>query len=282
MSVLFELFVREKTYLKGLTPKTTKHYLHSYQTFLKFKGELTEDGIKNFVMNMVESGMKPSAANAYSRSINSFLSWMYENKKLEIHLQAPLLKVEKRVLKTFKLEDVQKIVSCPCYSFGDKRMHAILCTLIDTGARITEALTLKREGVDFDNLLLTISGKGRKERKVPMSRELRKILYRWLKSHTYDLVFCTRNGDQLRYDNMRRDFNLLLEKAGVKKTEGSFHAFRRYFAKQYVRNGGNLFYLQKTLGHSTLEITKQYVEVEDEELSMAHKSASPLERLKSA
>ena len=58
MIVLFELFVREKTYLKGLSQKTTKHYLHSYRTFLKFKGELTEQGIKNFVMNMVESGMK--------------------------------------------------------------------------------------------------------------------------------------------------------------------------------------------------------------------------------
>jgi hypothetical protein len=53
-----------------------------------------------------------------------------------------------------------------------------------------------------------------------------------------------------------------LKRAGVEKTDGSFHAFRRAFARGYVRNDGNLFYLMKALGHTTLTMSKKYVEVE--------------------
>lgn len=281
MTDLFQLFIREKTYLNNLAPKTLKHYKDAWNTFIRYKGEVSAAGIKTFVMNMVESGMKPGAANAYTRPINSYLSWLYENNHLEKPLKAPLLKVEKRVLKTYKPEDVKKIIAFRANHFGWKRMQALLCTLVDTGVRIDEALTLERDKVDFENLLLTVYGKGRKERKIPMSRELRKILYRWLKTHNHDIVFCSRSGDKLGYDNLRRDFNRLLDHVKVPKTEGAFHAFRRYFAKQYVRNGGNLFYLMKQMGHTTLTMSKQYVEADEDDLKAVHAKSSPLERLKS-
>jgi len=57
--------------------------------------------------------------------------------------------------------------------------YALACTLTDTGVRIDEALGLRRGDVDFDNLLLKVRGKGRKERLVPFSFELRRLLFRW-------------------------------------------------------------------------------------------------------
>jgi integrase len=160
-------------------------------------------------------------------------------------------------------------------------MMAILYLLVDTGARINEALTLTRKNIDWDNLLVTLYGKGKKERRIPISLECRKALYRWLQTHKHEFVFCTRDGNKLRYDNMRRDFMTILDAVGVEKTEGSFHAFRRFFGKQYIRNGGNPLYLQRVFGHSTLEMTKRYVEADEEDLQLAHKTLSPLERLKS-
>jgi site-specific recombinase XerD len=67
---------------------------------------------------------------------------------------------------------------------------------------------------------------------------------------------------------------------GIDDFEGSFHAFRRKFAKSYVKNGGNLFYLMKALGHTTLTMSKKYVEVETEDLQATHARTSLLNRLK--
>ena len=67
---------------------------------------------------------------------------------------------------------------------------------------------------------------------------------------------------------------------GISGFEGSFHSFRRAFAKAYVRNGGNLFYLQKALGHTTLTMSKRYVEVEVDELKETHLKVSLLSRLR--
>ncbi len=60
-----------------------------------------------------------------------------------------------------------------------------MCLLIDTGVRINEALTLKNQNVDFDNLLVTVMGKGGKERIIPISAELRKIMYRYSTKYKY-------------------------------------------------------------------------------------------------
>jgi integrase len=106
------------------------------------------------------------------------------------------------------------------------------------------------------------------------------VLFRWLQQHPHSLVFPTTTGSLLRYDNVKRDFMVILRACGVEKTKGSFHAFRRYLGKQYLRNGGNPLYLQRVFGHSTLAMVNRYVEADNEDLQTAHKALSPLESLK--
>jgi len=157
---------------------------------------------------------------------------------------------------------------------------ALLFLLVDTGCRVSEALSLTRKNVDFENLLVTLQGKGGKERRVPISLECRKKLYQWLNSHDHDLAFPTEAGGKLTYDNIRGDFQIVLRAVKVQQSEGCFHALRRFFAKSYVSGGGNLLYLRKLLGHASLQITQQYVDCDEESLQQAHKALSPLERLK--
>ena len=64
-------------------------------------------------------------------------------------------------------------------TFEHWRVHALILTILDTGCRITELLTASVTDFDLDNLLLTVYGKGRKERRVPMSFDLRRVLFRW-------------------------------------------------------------------------------------------------------
>jgi site-specific recombinase XerD len=71
----------------------------------------------------------------------------------------------------------------------ERRTWALILTLLDTGVRIEEALTLERDRVDLDRLVLVVMGKGSKERPIPFSHELRRILFRHLQQSVarYDL-----------------------------------------------------------------------------------------------
>ena len=118
--------------------------------------------------------------------------------------------------------------------------------------------------VDFDNLIITVTkGKGKKERIVPMSLDLRKILHRYVVNYRVSkldspLLFCTINGTPLSHRNAMRDFENMLGKVGVSKDsiDHCFHSFRRKFARSYIKNGGNIAYLQHAMGHSSLAMVQ--------------------------
>jgi integrase/recombinase XerD len=291
---LFTQFLRERQYVKNASPHTVEFYRFRYKTFARaLAGEslLSDDGSKvlltkrhltNFVLWMREQGFTPANCNAHIRGINPFFTWLYENEFLSEHLKIKHLIQERRVMKSFSDAQLRAIVSYKPQSYEEHRLHALLCFLIDTGARIGEAFTVTRGKVDFGNMLVCLKGKGNKERLVPISIELRKVLWKFLQRHKSELVFPNRHGGQLLYDNMRRDFNALMNKLGIEGFDGSFHAFRRAFARAYVKNGGNLFYLQKALGHTTLTMSRRYVEVETEDLQETHMKVSPLSRLRAS
>lgn len=87
--------------------------------------------------------------------------------------------------------------------FAQHRLQCILLTLADTGTGIDEVLSLAWTDIDFDNLLLTVTGKGSKQRKIPFSIELRKYL--WKRTKTVGLVFTSTTGRKLGRRDVLRD-----------------------------------------------------------------------------
>ncbi len=279
LETLFQQFLKEKRYLKNLSQHTIEFYERAFKQF-NLQEPITKSQLNERVTAMREAGKSPACVDAHTRGINPFLTWLHENEYLGEHLKVKRAKLEQRVMRTFSEAELKALVSYKPKDYYERRTHAMLCLILDTGIRINEALTLKRSGVDFDNLLVTVLGKGNKERVVPFSLECRKVLFKFLRSHTFDHVFPTQQGGRLGYDHARMGYYRYLAKAGVEKTDGSFHAFRRAFARGYVRNGGNLFYLMKALGHTTLSMSKKYVEVEVQDLQDMHVKTSLLSRLK--
>ena len=133
---------------------------------------------------------------------------------------------------------------------------------LDTGLRLNEALTLRREDLDFDNLLITVrDGKGGKQRIVPISIRLRKILYVYVQRHVSltGLVFYACDGIKACQNNVRRDLGAVTRRLRITGVKGGYHVLRHTFAVNYPRAGGNVFYPQRILGHSTLQMTNRYV-----------------------
>ena len=132
---------------------------------------------------------------------------------------------------------------------------------------------------DPDNLLVTLNGKGQKQRKVPFSFELRKHLFRYTREfcpQSYMLVLGTRKGCRLDRHVMARDVKLLCKRLGFDPPARTLHSFRHTFAVNYLRRGGSVFHLQKVLGHSTLEMTRRYANLMTEDLQAVHQRLSLL------
>jgi len=157
----------------------------------------------------------------------------------------------------------QAVTSLRPTAFTQLRTWTLLQTLLDTGCRINELLTLTKENVDFDNLLLTVHGKGNKTRKVPFSPDCRKVLFRYKvaaekKKLVGNLFFCVRNGKGIRYRNIYRDIIGLCQAVGITKRIHC-HLTRHTFACHFMKNGGSIYSLSRILGHSSVSTTQIYI-----------------------
>ncbi len=284
---MFQQYLKEKQFLTNLSPKTIKSYKEVYARWEKYAGGFpTQEKLSDFVIGMREAGLSITTCNISVRSFNSYLSWLLEHGHLKEPLRLKKLKEEKRIMKTFSDEAFKKFLAWRPKNSREWRFYAMFCVLIDTGTRINEVLTLETDQINFDNLLISVIGKGNKERIVPMSIELRKILWTYSTKHRKGYskhFFCTRNGTLMTYNNFYKVFHRVCKAVRInhQEVDGAFHAFRRKFGREYLKNGGNVLYLQRIFGHTDLQTTKTYIEVETEDLQAIHLKTSLLARRKS-
>jgi integrase/recombinase XerD len=267
----FSQFIRERQYLYNVTPAT----LAWYQNSLKWlpTETPTQDDLKDAVVRMHEKGNKATGCNSAIQAINCYLRWSGSTLKIP-HLKAPEF-----VSPTFSAAQVSQLVNWKPRGFYQRRLHLLTLVLLNTGCRITEALTLRVRDIDLDNLLVTLDGKGRKQRVVPFSFELRKTLYRFVADYHRKpdlLLLASRNETLLGRRVMLRDVKLLCKRLGFDPPARTLHAFRHTFAVTYLRRGGSVFHLQKVLGHASLEMTRRYANLMTEDLQAVHERVSLL------
>jgi integrase/recombinase XerD len=301
----FLRFVRERLLLHNVTPSSAEWHRQSLR-WLRVE-EPTRADLNDLVCRMREAGLSASSVNTRIRSVNAYLHWLATyahagyvgndsgvksgvNSEVKSdgkcgsgckHLRIARLKEPQNVVSTYTPEQVRLLIQYKPASqnFCQRRLSLLVCTLFDCGLRITEALTLPVSHVDLDNLLLLVTGKGNKQRRVPFSLELRKRIYRFVRDFQLDahtLLFCTRGHTMLNKDIVRRDVKLLCESLGFASPARTLHAMRHTFGTNYVRKGGDVFRLQKVLGHSSLSTSRIYANLNTEDLSEVHQRLSLL------
>jgi integrase/recombinase XerD len=292
MEALFNLFLKEKQFLNGISPKTIRSYqqaFNAYQRVLNGSGHSdrddvpTKDTLKDFVIGMRESGLSPGACNVYIRSINSFLTYLHSEGYVTEPLRLRQLPQPKKVIPIFSEKHIQALIRFRPKDQYEWRLYALICFLIDTGARIDEGLTALVSGTDLDNLIVKVRGKGNKERLLPISMELRKILWVYLSKHRFkvpsDYLFPTRNGGKLEYHNTLRDLKELCSRLGIEGVRLSPHGFRHFFSCNFMRRGGDIYRLSRLLGHTSVKTTEIYLRSMGVEMVQeVHQQLSPLSR----
>ena len=178
-----------------------------------------------------------------------------------------------------------KGVTDPGLAAGDEREPwlaardaAVLALLYGGGLRISEALGLKR--ADFGSRdTVTVTGKGRKERMVPVLPQVAKLIADYLALCPYDLpadgpLFVGAKGGPLSARVVQLSMARLRGALGLAET-ATPHALRHSFATHLLARGGDLRSIQELLGHASLATTQIYTEVDAERLIAAYRTAHP-------
>jgi len=283
----FSDFIRERQYLNNVSTATISWYTHALK-WLPCESP-TQEQLKDVVLQMREKGLKATGCNAAIRAINAYLHWNSSEGERRCgpgckHPRVPKLKEPEKVLPTFTAAQIKMLVNWrpKPKRFHQRRLHLLTLLLLDTGCRITEALTLRVCDVDMDNMLLTLDGKGRKQRIIPFSFALRKAVHRFKADFDRKpdyLLFATRENTAVRRMTALRGVKILCNELGFDAPPRTLHAFRHTFAVNYLRRGGSVFHLQKVLGHSTLEMTRRYANLVTADLQAVHERVSLLSRV---
>lgn len=201
----FQRFVQERKYLQNVSPRTIQIYEAAWTKWERFGPDPVA-----FVAGMRSAGQSAIGCNIYIRALNACFHWAGEK-------PIPKLKAEDKIPATFTLSDVQKLLKFkPNQPLA--RTHLLTMLLLDTGLRISEALSLTIGDIDLDNMIFSVKGKGGKSRLVPFSLELRRRIWKHTSRQAYELLFSSRDGNPLIYRNVMRSVQKLCLKAGIKGT----------------------------------------------------------------
>lgn len=247
-----------------------------------------------------EEKLSPKTVRNVWVTLASFFHWASDEFQItNVMKTVPAPKFEIPPVEPFKREDVEAILKvcdfCREAKTDDRhkfsmrratgyRDKAIIMLLLDTGVRASELCALRIGDIEMQTGKVQIrhgvagGAKGRKGRIVYLGKTSRKALWRYLVNREDGEdpeapLFIGHFSRPLTRDGLRQLVASLGEKAGVKKVYP--HRFRHTFAITYLRSGGDLFTLQRLLGHATLEMVQHYARIAEIDVESAHRKASP-------
>ena len=255
---------------RNLREGTINHYRQSYVQFAKFFNmqmqvrDMDEKLYQKYVVFLRETLHNDVSINSYLRDFITTMHFLM-NEGLVPRFKMQAIKVDRSGVETYTDTELSALLKKPnikkC-SFTEYQCWVITNFLFSTAVRQRSLMHIKVKDLDFDNNVVYVSvTKNRKSLIVPFNRTMSGILQEFLKYRQHksedDFLFCNVFGNQLTKST---SYHMLYEynkKRGVETT--GIHRYRHTFAKQWILNGGNVVSLSKILGHSSLQITQNYV-----------------------
>ena len=264
---------------RGLSENTRQSYLNDVDHLLRYLRDnnlglkdVTLDTLHNFIAELHDLGISPRSQARIISGIKSFFRFL----KLENHIDSnPTLLLEsprigRKLPEILSIEEIDEMISCIDLSTNEgQRNRAIIETLYGCGLRVSELVNLEISKIFLDEEYIVITGKGNKERIVPISPvaiheiELylndRQLLD--IKPGEENILFLNRRGRRLTRVMIFYIIKNLAQLAGIRK-EISPHTLRHSFATHLLEGGANLRAIQQMLGHESISTTEVYIHID--------------------
>ena len=269
---------------RGLSENTRQAYTADVERFAAWLGsevrpaEVSREHLENFIYELHDAGIAPRSQARIISGLKSFFRFLtIDNVRPDDPMalfEAPA--IGRHLPEVLTIDEIDAMVAaCDHDDPLGWRNRAIIETLYGSGLRVSELCTLERRRVFLDEGFLTVSGKGSKERMVPMSDTAVEQIRRYLRQQDAigapikpgeeDYLFHNRRGAHLTRVMIFYIVRDLAEKAGIRKTI-SPHTLRHSFATHLLEGGANLRAIQQMLGHESIATTEIYLHLDNTRL----------------
>jgi integrase/recombinase XerD len=277
---------------KGRSRATTEAYERDIRAFLAWRGEdaplaeVTSSELEAYLNSMRDTRAASSVARALS-SLRGWWGFLIDEGELSIDPSAYVTPSRRgRSLPKPLPEEVvaRWFDSLPCDTPVDLRDRALLELLYGTGARVSEVVGLAVQDLDFHEELIRVTGKGAKQRLVPMGRTLRSALREYLgpggrsefpRPRAHSQVFVNVRGGPLSRQGIDLVIGSRALAAGVDRSRVSAHVFRHSCATHMLAHGADIRVVQELLGHASISTTQIYTAVSITSMQHAYTNAHP-------
>lgn len=291
----FDEFIQEKE-INGLSAATITSYQDSYRRFCMYFDydernttvrDIDRDMVYRWITLMITDGMKHTTINHYLRDMRAFLYWCMKPERAYLEeYKINNVKGQEEQIKVFSDEEIDILLEKPprTAEFVEWRTFVIVNWVLATGNRASTICDVKISDIDFRSKEIILHHtKNKKAQTVPLSSALERTINEYIRmfrkdADDDDYLFANVANEKLTNNALRQAFSKYCKDRGVERT--SIHGLRHSFAKIWVRNGGNMFVLQNILGHSTLDMTRKYVKLFNEDIKEDYDIFSPLDTIK--
>lgn len=264
---------------KGLSPKTIDVYRDRMRWFLDWLEDrpLTRATVRAYLVSLQQRDrpLAPSTVASLFRDVKGMLQWAVDEGLIDGPNPAKGLtsRVPHRRIASYSKEQITQMLAV-C----DLRDRAIVVTMLDTGLRAGELVSLDRT-IDLTTGIFDVVGKGQKTRACFLSPYTCTLLRAYLATRTDcgSALFVGREGKRLALGGVYQTGRRRAVEAGIRgEVRRLVHSMRATFAKNFSKRGGSLDTLADLLGHSTLEMSRHYAALNQEELGARKATVNPL------
>ncbi len=276
-----ELFLAAKA-AEGASPRTIEWYRMITVRLVRALGpDRWVDGLDPAELRAwlieLRTTLAPVSVAGYVRTLRVLGNWL----AAEALAEAGALRGLRRPRVPHKvIEPVADDLLRRLLSVCSVRDRAIVLLMLDTGLRVSEVASIRLGDLRPDGTL-KVRGKGSRERMVPVGLTARQAIVRYLglrgPGQPDEALLLGRRGE-IKSRGLQHMLRRMKARVGV-TGRLSPHSLRHTFARSYLVNGGDVFSLQRILGHTTLDMVKRYVAFADADLAARHRTASPADHL---
>lgn len=292
LNLSIEKFIAYLQVEKGYSHNTIDTYVTALNQFEEFLVEafgteidvtmLDADDISPYLGYLHDRGLKKTSLRLKVSAVKSLFKFLYKKGMIEANPASSVItpKKDKKLPNYMQIKEVEKLLDYfDSDTFEGIRDKALIDLIYCCGLRISEALQLNANQINFSDRMLKVIGKGNKERYIPIgSKTLETIrVYKRLRetiANRDNSLFIKSDGNRLdRFTAYRLINHAMKQVTDIKQK--SPHTLRHSFATHLLDNGADIRSVSEMLGHSSLSTTQVYTHLSIERLKSAYKNAHP-------